>query len=136
MESLGENIKIFIDYGWLLRTIQKNRNLGHPPTIIGSRPTYLDSLWDRIRKDGYDIHVYDKVIYENDTKKEKMTDNTMGFHIDEIIFTNTPAKIAIFREIVIISAIFRVHYNENGMWRFGLGIQMTKLTYFQECHIV
>ncbi|POG63861.1 hypothetical protein GLOIN_2v1681936, partial [Rhizophagus irregularis DAOM 181602=DAOM 197198] len=62
--------------------IQKNRNLGHPSTIIGSRPTYLDSLWDRIRKDGYDIHIYDKVIYENDTKKEKMTDNAMGFHID------------------------------------------------------
>lgn len=82
MESLGENIKIFIDYGWLLRAIQKNRNLGHPSTIIGSRPTYLDSLWDRIRKDGYDIHIYDKVIYENDTKKEKMTDNAMGFHID------------------------------------------------------
>ncbi|CAB4477554.1 unnamed protein product [Rhizophagus irregularis] len=98
MEGLSENFQLFIDYGRLLRVIQKTRNLGRPPIIIGFRPPPLDSLWNRIRRDGYDIHIYDKIIITTNNEtvtKEKMVDNAIGFHIDEVIFTKTPATIAL-----------------------------------------
>ena len=48
-----------VDYGCLVRTLLRDRQLGASPVLIGSRPPANDTLWDSMRKQGIDVTVYD-----------------------------------------------------------------------------
>ncbi|CAI2169790.1 19350_t:CDS:2 [Funneliformis geosporum] len=65
---------LHIDYGRLLTTVQNGRKLGASPVIVGSRPPPNDSLWNSIRKVGYDVTVYDR----NFDNIEKKVDNQIS----------------------------------------------------------
>ncbi|CAG8518264.1 1098_t:CDS:2, partial [Funneliformis caledonium] len=91
LENLAESSNLFLDYGRLLEVIKGGRSLGQPPILIGSRPPPLDTLWDRIYKDGYKVIILER----NVINREKGVDNAVGHYIDEVIFTKTPATIAL-----------------------------------------
>jgi len=83
---------LIIDYGRLLQTIQGKRRLGAHPILVGSCPPPMDdSLWVRIREDGFKVILYNRNI-EN---KEKKVDTTIALHMCEAIFTKEPAILAL-----------------------------------------
>ncbi|CAG8643739.1 14823_t:CDS:2 [Funneliformis caledonium] len=59
---------------------QKYVKLGQPPILIGSRPPPLDTLWDRIYKEGYNVVILDR----NVINREKGVDNALGHYTDEV----------------------------------------------------
>ncbi|CAG8467173.1 11111_t:CDS:2 [Funneliformis mosseae] len=60
-------------------------------TTTNSHWSPLDTLWDRIYKDGYKVIILER----NFINREKGVDNAVGHYIDEVIFTKTPATIAL-----------------------------------------
>ncbi|POG80984.1 hypothetical protein GLOIN_2v1512057 [Rhizophagus irregularis DAOM 181602=DAOM 197198] len=89
-EGLANNAKLTIDYGRLLEVIQGDRELGQHPILVGYKPPSRDTLWERVRNAGYDIIIFDRWDYH-----EKDVGNVIGYLIDEVIFTKTPATIAL-----------------------------------------
>jgi uncharacterized LabA/DUF88 family protein len=73
-----------IDYGFLLKTILKGRQMSSVPFIVGSRPPQDDSLWDSWRKQGMEVEVLDR----NCQNKEKGVDITLAVEAMEAMFTN------------------------------------------------
>jgi uncharacterized LabA/DUF88 family protein len=55
---------------------------------MGSRPPAADSVWNRIREDGFDVKVFDR----NIRNKEKGVDMEMGMDIAELLHTVSPQK--------------------------------------------
>ena len=76
-----------IDWGKFLYVLkqQDSRALAHVPILYGSRPPAEDSVWNRIRDDGFDVKVFDR----NIRNKEKGVDMEMGMDIAERLFTVT-----------------------------------------------
>ena len=70
-----------IDWGKFLYVLkeQDSRGLAEVPILYGSRPPAEDSVWDRIRDDGFDVKVFDR----NIRNKEKGVDMEMGMDIVE-----------------------------------------------------
>src|SRR6185436_9626874 len=66
--------ELCIDHGRLLSVVLKGRKMGSNPVIVGSRPPPNDSLWDRIKNQGFDAKIYQRNI-EN---KEKKVDMFLG----------------------------------------------------------
>ena len=79
-----------IDYGQILRTIQNRRTLGSDPIVVGSVPP-ADSLWDLVRVEGF----YVKTFPRNDRGFEKMVDMQIGHYMDQVLFKNVPAILAL-----------------------------------------
>ena len=77
-----------IDWGKFLYVVkeQDSRGLAEVPILYGSRPPDEDSVWDRIRDDGFDVKVFDR----NIRNKEKGVDMEMGMDIAERIYTTQP----------------------------------------------
>jgi len=80
--------QLYIDHGRLLLTLLKGRIIGSNPVIVGSRPPPNDSLWDRIRNQGYDVIVYDRI-----ANKEKKVDMELGASMLDIIHFMDPGVI-------------------------------------------
>lgn len=78
-----------MDWGKFLYIVQlkDQRGLATIPTLYGSRPPPDDSVWQRIRDDGFDTKVFDR----NIRNKEKGVDMEMGMDIAELIHTH-PTK--------------------------------------------
>ena len=74
-----------IDWGKFLYVIkeQDSRGLAEVPILYGSRSPAEDSVWDRIRDEGFDVKVFDR----NIRNKEKGVDMEMGMDIAERIHT-------------------------------------------------
>ena len=74
-----------IDWGKFLYVIkeQDSRGLAEVPILYGSRPPDEDSVWNRIRDDGFDVKVFDR----NIRNKEKGVDVEMAMDIAERILT-------------------------------------------------
>lgn len=74
-----------LDWGKFLYLVKRNdgRVLGDVPTLYGSRPPANDSVWQRIRDDGFDTKVFDR----NIRNKEKGVDVEMALDISELILT-------------------------------------------------
>ncbi|CAG8573142.1 7830_t:CDS:2 [Ambispora gerdemannii] len=58
------------------------------PVIVGSRPPPNDSLWDRMKNQGFSVTVYDRV-----ANKEKKVDMEVGNSIVDSIYINDPGVI-------------------------------------------
>lgn len=83
-----------IDWGKFLYVVkeQDKRRLATVPVLYGSRPPPDDSIWDRIRDEGFDVKLFDR----NIRNKEKGVDMEMGLDISERLFTSsTPGTIVI-----------------------------------------
>lgn len=71
-----------VDWGKFLYVVQENdqRGLANVPILYGSRPPPNDSVWQRIRDDGFDTKVFGR----NIRNKEKGVDMEMGMDIVEL----------------------------------------------------
>ena len=74
-----------IDWGKFLHLVKEDdkRILADDPYLYGSRPPPNDSVWERIRNDGYDVQVFDR----NIRNKEKGVDMKLGLDVAERLFT-------------------------------------------------
>ncbi|CAG8642992.1 3920_t:CDS:2, partial [Paraglomus occultum] len=61
-----------IDHGRLLTTVQCGRKLGSAPLVIGSCPSPNDSLWARVRDQGFKVNIFDGDIGSHREKKIKL----------------------------------------------------------------
>jgi uncharacterized LabA/DUF88 family protein len=66
-----------IDYGRLLTHVLAGREMAAVPKLYGSRPPPNDSVWNVIRRQGFDIQVFDR----NSFNKEKGVDMRMGLDV-------------------------------------------------------
>ena len=82
-----------IDWGKFLYVLkeQDSRGLAEVPILYGSRPPDEDSVWNRIREDGFDVKVFDR----NIRNKEKGIDVEMAMDIAERIHTTAPPRIMV-----------------------------------------
>lgn len=73
-----------IDWGKFLHLVKSrgNRLLAQVPILYGSRPPPDDSVWEEIRKEGFDVKVFDR----NIRHKEKGVDMEMGMDVVERLF--------------------------------------------------
>lgn len=86
--------KYEIDWGKFLHLVKSrgNRLLAQVPVLYGSRPPPDDSIWDEIRREGFDVRLFDRNIRD----KEKGVDMEMGMDVIERMFeTPEPATIVI-----------------------------------------
>ena len=79
-----------LDYGQLLKMIQKGRTIGENPIVIGSIPP-TDSLWEMIRNDGFTVKTYPR----NAENCEKRVDMQIGQYMNRIFRKKVPAMLAL-----------------------------------------
>lgn len=74
-----------IDWGKFLYVLgeKDTRGLAEVPFLYGSRPPPDDSVWKRIRDDGFDVKVFDR----NIRNKEKGVDMELGMDVAELLHT-------------------------------------------------
>jgi uncharacterized LabA/DUF88 family protein len=77
-----------IDWGKFLHVVKKkdSRLLAQVPILYGSRPPPNDSIWEQIRKEGFDVKIFDR----NIRNKEKGVDMEMGMDVVERLLTVKP----------------------------------------------
>jgi len=83
-----------VDWGKFLYVLKEKdtRGLAEAPRLYGSRPPPNDSVWNRIREDGFEVKVFDRNIRD----KEKGVDHEMAMDIAErLIEFKPPQKIVI-----------------------------------------
>lgn len=82
-----------IDWGKFLYVLKEKdaRGLAEVPILYGSRPPAEDSVWNRIRDEGFDVKVFDR----NIRNKEKGVDMEMGMDIVERLHTVKEPKIIV-----------------------------------------
>lgn len=70
-----------IDWGKFLYVVKEkdSRALAEIPILYGSRPPPNDSVWQRIKDDGFDVKVFDR----NIRNKEKGVDMEMGMDMSD-----------------------------------------------------
>ena len=86
--------KYEIDWGKFLHLvkIRGNRLLAQVPILYGSRPPPDDSIWKEIRREGFDVRLFDRNIRD----KVKGVDMEMGMDVIERMFeVSQPATIVI-----------------------------------------
>ncbi|WP_035609499.1 NYN domain-containing protein [Hylemonella gracilis] len=78
-----------VDWGKFLFVVKSkgNRPLAQVPVLYGSRPPPEDTIWQRIRDEGFDVKLFDR----NIRNKEKGVDMEMGMDVVERVLTVTPA---------------------------------------------
>lgn len=79
-----------IDWGKFLHLVKSrgDRLLAQVPILYGSRPPPDDSVWQEIRKEGFDVKVFDR----NIRNKEKGVDMEMGMDVVERILQVIPPE--------------------------------------------
>ncbi|MET3444323.1 uncharacterized LabA/DUF88 family protein [Variovorax paradoxus] len=82
-----------IDWGKFLYLVKSrgDRLLSRVPTLYGSRPPPDDSVWEQIRKEGFDVRVFDRNIRD----KEKGVDMEMGMDVVERFFEVNPPELLV-----------------------------------------
>ena len=82
-----------IDWGKFLYVVAEKdtRGLADIPVLYGSRPPDEDSVWQRIRDDGFDLKLFDR----NIRNKEKGVDVEMAMDIADLLHRVTSPKIIV-----------------------------------------
>jgi uncharacterized LabA/DUF88 family protein len=82
-----------IDWGKFLYVLKEKdtRALAEIPILYGSRPPAEDSVWNKIRDEGFDVKVFDK----NIRNKEKGVDMEMGMDIAQVLYTANKPKVIV-----------------------------------------
>ncbi|CAI2181462.1 6461_t:CDS:2 [Funneliformis geosporum] len=115
-----------IDYGRLLTTVQRERELGSSPVIVGSRPPPNDSLWERIRQQGYEVSL---------NNREKKVDATLVCSMYEVISKEDPGVLVLIAgdrdyEPVITQALNKKWIVETWFWNSGMSMELISKTNF------
>lgn len=71
-----------IDHGALMLVVMDNRGLAALPKMYGSEPPPNDTVWDRIREEGYDLKVFRRNIFG----REKGLDMELGLAVNDLIY--------------------------------------------------
>jgi uncharacterized LabA/DUF88 family protein len=79
-----------IDWGKFLYLLKEkdSRGLAEVPVLYGSRPPPNDSVWNRIREEGFDVKVFDR----NIRNKEKGVDMEMGMDVADVLHGVSPPR--------------------------------------------
>lgn len=79
-----------IDWGKFIYIVKQKdtRQLAEVPVLYGSRPPAEDSVWNRIRDDGFDVKVFDR----NIRNKEKGVDIELAMDVSERILQVKPPQ--------------------------------------------
>ena len=79
-----------IDWGKYLYVLSEKdtRGLIEVPFLYGSRPPPDDTVWQRIRDDGFDVKVFDR----NIRNKEKGVDMELGMDVAALLYTAKEPK--------------------------------------------
>ena len=82
-----------IDWGKFLYVLgeKDTRGLAVIPTLYGSRPPDEDSVWQRVRDDGFDVRLFDR----NIRNKEKGVDVDMAMDIADLLHAASPPRIIV-----------------------------------------
>jgi hypothetical protein len=82
-----------IDWGKFLYVLgeKDTRGLAEVPYLYGSRPPPDDTVWKRIRDDGFDVKVFDR----NIRNKEKGVDMEMGMDVAGLLHSAAKPKILV-----------------------------------------
>jgi uncharacterized LabA/DUF88 family protein len=91
-EMMDSNYEV--DWGKFLHLVKSrgNRVLAQSPHLYGSRPPPDDSVWQEIRKEGFEVVLFDR----NARDQEKCVDNELGMDVAErTIQVQPPATIVI-----------------------------------------
>ncbi len=82
-----------IDWGKFLYLVKEadSRVLAEVPYLYGSRPPPQDSVWQRIREDGFEPKVFDR----NIRNKEKGVDMELGMDVSERFHTSQETGIIV-----------------------------------------
>ena len=82
-----------IDWGKFLYLLEEKetRGLAEVPFLYGSTPPPDDTVWNRIRDDGFDV----KLFQRNIRNKEKGVDMEMGMDIAELLHTVPKPKVIV-----------------------------------------
>ncbi|CAG8782839.1 779_t:CDS:2, partial [Dentiscutata erythropus] len=84
-----------IDHGRLLTTVQCERKLGGAPFLVGSRPPPNDSLWARIRDQGFEVNIFDRDVRSH---REKEVDTELVISATETITSNDPGVLVLIAD--------------------------------------
>ncbi|CAB5383859.1 unnamed protein product [Rhizophagus irregularis] len=90
-EPLYENM-VQIDYGKLVEMGQNKRHMGANPVIVGSHPPPEDTLWNSLRRLGYNVTVYD----QNFLNEKKEVNLEMVRNILRTVYRNVPGTVILF----------------------------------------
>jgi len=82
-----------IDFGCLLTVIQRNRQMGSDPVVVGSRPPRNDSVWKKITDQGYKVIVYDRNMFMGDDGKTHTKEKCVDTEIAVTMIIDTLIKI-------------------------------------------
>lgn len=79
-----------LDWGKFIHLVKSrgNRMLAQVPTLYGSRPPPDDSVWEEIRREGFDVRLFDRNIRD----KEKGVDMEMGMDVVERLLQVHPPE--------------------------------------------
>lgn len=79
-----------IDWGKFVHLVRSrgNRILAQSPFLYGSRPPPDDSVWQEIRKEGFEVVLFDR----NTRDQEKGVDNELGMDVAERTLLVTPPE--------------------------------------------
>ncbi|CAG8616706.1 13936_t:CDS:2, partial [Ambispora leptoticha] len=84
-----ENSNLFIEGKYTVSLI-KERKIGSNLVIVGSRPSWNDSLWDRVRNQDFDVIIYDRI-----ANKEKKVNMELELSIVDVIYLKDPGIVLI-----------------------------------------
>lgn len=76
-----------LDAGKLLNHVLKGRKLAAAPYLYGSIPPPNDTVWEKIRKAGYDVKLFER----NIRNKEKGLDMEIGLDMNDVSRDVAPA---------------------------------------------
>lgn len=79
-----------LDWGKFRHLVKSrgDRLLAQAPVLYGSRPPPDDTVWNEIRREGFDVKLFDRNIRD----KEKGVDMEMGMDVVERMFEVTPPE--------------------------------------------
>jgi len=76
-----------VDAGKLLEHVLDGRPLADLPTLYGSIPPPNDTVWEKIRKAGFDVKLFER----NARNKEKGLDMELGLDMNDVSHSVSPA---------------------------------------------
>ncbi|CAG8476053.1 5414_t:CDS:2 [Paraglomus occultum] len=122
-----------IDHGRLLNTVQCGRKLGGAPFLVGSRPPPNDSLWARIRDQGFKVDIFDQDIRSH---REKEVDTQLIMTATEVVTSHDPGVLVLiagdrdYRPVVKL-ALQRNWLVETWFWSSGISSFLKPDTIFR-----
>ncbi|RIA84590.1 hypothetical protein C1645_742211 [Glomus cerebriforme] len=109
---------ITYDYGLLIKKLRGDREFGCEPLIVGYNPSSADSIWDKIKNEGYDIKVFNK--------KNIKVDNYLTLKMCKAIYQTNPGILVLvasdgdYNDVILEAFNYKWKIE---IWCWNLGIK-------------